>query len=612
MNIYADRGNIAVLERRCAWRGIGSRCDAPGPATAFDPEAHDLLYIGGGQDRDQALVARDLVETKRDALAAALDRGAAMLAVCGGYQLLGHSYELPDGESLPGLGLVDLRTVREPGPRLIGNVVIEADLGDGPQRSPASRTTAAARTSATAEQPLGRVVSGFGNNGRDGREGVRRGRLIGTYLHGPLLPKNAWLADRLIEWALERALRRARPALGAARRPPRGARPRLAPCARRSAELVSACRVEPKPPVGARGLGRARATSSNSSASDARPRRAARCGRPARPRRARAVRVEQQHPQLAAVAGVDQPRRVHERDSVAGGEARSAAARGRRGPPGSRPRCRCRRSRARRARGARPRPRRGRSRRRARGPARGGTRRLGAAAGTATITRPDRRRRRPFSSYGAKPRRDAGRHARAHAHPWPRCPRARGRPRPRAARDSTAAPLERNAAARPPRARRGRSRSMRSLERIESLAGRAETEHRAAVAQLEHAPLVRVEQVGLVQDEQPRARARADLLEHVVDRAASSRRAPPREPRRRRRAGSGRRSTVSSSVALKASTSWCGSLRMKPTVSVTQIVAALVPERARGRVERLEEPLPHARRSASVSAFRSVDLPAFV
>ena len=94
MNIYADRGNIAVLERRCAWRGIGfSRLD--GRARRADrPDAHDLLYMGGGQDRDQALVARDLVETKREAIAAALDRGAVMLAVCGGYQLLGHSYEL--------------------------------------------------------------------------------------------------------------------------------------------------------------------------------------------------------------------------------------------------------------------------------------------------------------------------------------------------------------------------------------------------------------------------------------------------------------------------------------------------------------------------------------
>ena len=122
--------------------------------------------------------------------------------MCGGYQLLGHSYEL-GGEELPGVGLVDLRTVREPGPRLIGNCAIEADLGTGPARDRRLREPRRAhlprdRTSS----PLGRVLSGHGNNGRDGFEGVQRGNVIGTYLHGPLLPKNVWLADRLIELAL--------------------------------------------------------------------------------------------------------------------------------------------------------------------------------------------------------------------------------------------------------------------------------------------------------------------------------------------------------------------------------------------------------------------------
>ena len=203
MNIYADRGNIAMLERRCEWRGIGFELGTAGPGEPVDPDAHDLFYMGGGQDRDQALVARDLVEGKRDALAAALDSGASMLAVCGGYQLLGHSYQLGE-ESLPGLGLVDLRTVREPGERLIGNVVIEADVGDGPRRVAGFENHGGRTYLGAGEQPLGRVVAGFGNNGKDGQEGVRRGRLVGTYLHGPLLPKNAWLADVLIGWALGR------------------------------------------------------------------------------------------------------------------------------------------------------------------------------------------------------------------------------------------------------------------------------------------------------------------------------------------------------------------------------------------------------------------------
>jgi hypothetical protein len=203
MNIYADRGNIAMLERRCEWRGIGFELGTAGPGDRVDPEAHDLFYMGGGQDRDQALVARDLVDSKREALAAALGSGASMLAVCGGYQLLGHFYEVGD-ESLPGLGLVDLRTVREPGERLIGNVVIDADVGEGPRRLAGFENHGGRTYLGGSEQALGTVVAGFGNNGKDRREGVRRGRLIGTYLHGPLLPKNAWLADVLIGWALGR------------------------------------------------------------------------------------------------------------------------------------------------------------------------------------------------------------------------------------------------------------------------------------------------------------------------------------------------------------------------------------------------------------------------
>ena len=150
------------------------------------------------------MVAADMVATKREALAAAVDDGAALLAVCGGYQLLGHSYQLGE-ETLPGLGLADLETVREPGPRLIGNVAIEVDLGAGP------------RLLAGFENHGGRTYLGAGGRAArprrsratattasDGFEGVRRDNLIGTYLHGPLLPKNAWLADHLIALALER------------------------------------------------------------------------------------------------------------------------------------------------------------------------------------------------------------------------------------------------------------------------------------------------------------------------------------------------------------------------------------------------------------------------
>ena len=134
MNIYADRGNLLLLERRCAWRGIGFEVAAVSLGDDLDPEAHDLFYLGGGQDRDQRLCAFDLVEHKRDALHAAADAGRVVLAVCGGFQLLGHAYALGD-EEIPGVGLVDVRTVREDGPRLIGNVAIEVELPglDGPR-----------------------------------------------------------------------------------------------------------------------------------------------------------------------------------------------------------------------------------------------------------------------------------------------------------------------------------------------------------------------------------------------------------------------------------------------------------------------------------------------
>jgi CobQ-like glutamine amidotransferase family enzyme len=202
MNIYADRGNLLVLERRCRWRGLGFSLGRSDLGERLDPDGADLYYIGGGQDSDQRLCARDLAERKREDLHAAAARGAVILAVCGGYQLLGHSYQLGD-ETLPGVGLVDLETVRADGPRLIGNVAIEVELDPGDRRVLAGFENHGGRThlgpGATA---LGRVLKGHGNNGRDGLEGVRRGTVIGTYLHGPLLPKNAWFADWLIATAL--------------------------------------------------------------------------------------------------------------------------------------------------------------------------------------------------------------------------------------------------------------------------------------------------------------------------------------------------------------------------------------------------------------------------
>ena len=135
-------------------------------------------------------------------LHAAARRGAVVLGVCGGYQLLGHAYQLGD-EELPGIGLLDVRTVRSDGPRLIGNVAIEVELPGAARRGSPGFENHGGRTHLGAgAQPLGRVLSGHGNNGADGHEGARAGNVIGTYLHGPLLPKNAWFADWLIATAL--------------------------------------------------------------------------------------------------------------------------------------------------------------------------------------------------------------------------------------------------------------------------------------------------------------------------------------------------------------------------------------------------------------------------
>jgi CobQ-like glutamine amidotransferase family enzyme len=201
LNIYADRGNIAVFRARCEWRGIGFEVVSCGPGDAL-PSA-DLYYLGGGQDRDQLLVAEDL-RAKADDLRRFVDAGASVLAVCGGYQLLGHRYVGHHGDEMRGTGLVDLETIAGDD-RMIGNVTLECDLGGGETRTLVGFENHAGRTYlGPGLAPLGRVVRGNGNNGEDGNEGVRDGRVIGTYVHGPLLPKNPWLADLIIAEALER------------------------------------------------------------------------------------------------------------------------------------------------------------------------------------------------------------------------------------------------------------------------------------------------------------------------------------------------------------------------------------------------------------------------
>lgn len=204
MNLYGDRGNVLTLVHRCSWRGI--------PVTVTDcsvgeplPEG-DLYFIGGGQDAQQHAVCQDIIrQEKSDALKKAVANGAALLAICGGYQLLGHYFDPIDGERIPGIGLLDLHTVGGQ-QRLIGNVVIQRPDG----------TTLVGFENHSGQtflgegvSPLGQALTGHGNNGQTGEEGVATtalgGLVVGTYLHGSLLPKNPELADELLATALQHA-----------------------------------------------------------------------------------------------------------------------------------------------------------------------------------------------------------------------------------------------------------------------------------------------------------------------------------------------------------------------------------------------------------------------
>ena len=200
LNIYADRGNIAVLTERARLRGHELRVVPIGLADAV-PDGIDLFYVGGGQDREQALVSGDLTR-KGEALGEAVEGGAAFLAVCGGYQLLGRFYRDRAGAELPGIGLLPLHTVAGER-RMIGDVLLECEWAG---RTLAGFENHAGRTHLDeGAEPLGRVLAGFGNDGESGFEGCRQGRVYGTYLHGPLLPRNPWFADRVLADALAHA-----------------------------------------------------------------------------------------------------------------------------------------------------------------------------------------------------------------------------------------------------------------------------------------------------------------------------------------------------------------------------------------------------------------------
>lgn len=203
LNLYGDRGNIQCMRKRCEWRGIEAEVREFQITDAIDFSALDIVLLGGGSDREQMLVCERLKAIQKD-FQGYVEDGGVVIAVCGGYQLLGHYYDTDDGR-IEGLSLVDLYT-EQGSPRLISNIVIQNDQMEAPI---VGFENHGGRTYINDNQPLGKVLFGFGNNGEDGQEGVLYKNVIGTYLHGPLLPKNPQISDLLIRRALERKYGRA-------------------------------------------------------------------------------------------------------------------------------------------------------------------------------------------------------------------------------------------------------------------------------------------------------------------------------------------------------------------------------------------------------------------
>jgi lipid II isoglutaminyl synthase (glutamine-hydrolysing) len=201
LNLYGDRGNIVTLRRRCELRGIALRVVGLGIGDALAPDEYDMLFIGGGQDREQAPVAQDLYEMKGIGLWAAIEDDMPVLAVCGGYQLFAHYYRPADGPDMRGLGVFDAWTVHKgpSAPRCIGDVAITWN-----GMTLVGFENHGGRTYLGTAKPLGRVLKGYGNNAEDHAEGAVYRNTFGTYLHGSLLPKNPHFADHLIELALRR------------------------------------------------------------------------------------------------------------------------------------------------------------------------------------------------------------------------------------------------------------------------------------------------------------------------------------------------------------------------------------------------------------------------
>ena len=201
LNLYGDRGNILCMHKRLEWRGIGVTVTGVSIGQALEASAYDLLFVGGGQDFEQEVLLGDLAGAKTEELKSTIEDGLPVLAICGGYQMLGQYYKTWDGAQCDFTGALDLYTIGSKD-RMIGNYMFTCDelnceiVGF---ENHSGKTYLGAGV-----KPMGKVLAGFGNNGEDGTEGARYKNVFGTYSHGSLLPKNPKLADHILRVALER------------------------------------------------------------------------------------------------------------------------------------------------------------------------------------------------------------------------------------------------------------------------------------------------------------------------------------------------------------------------------------------------------------------------
>lgn len=202
LEVYSDRGNVTILQKRAEWRGIEVQVDRITVGDCPDLADYDILFSGGGEDREQLLVAEDLLK-KQASLFRAVDTGTVVLTICGSYQLLGHYFETIGGKRIEGVGLLDLYTIGGQ-KRLVGNSVGRISLLEQEDTVVGYENHSGRTFLGPKVTPLAEVVSGYGNNGDDGGEGAVQGTVFGSYLHGPLLSKNPGLADHLLRLALRR------------------------------------------------------------------------------------------------------------------------------------------------------------------------------------------------------------------------------------------------------------------------------------------------------------------------------------------------------------------------------------------------------------------------